>query len=90
MSETSHIVFGFGAIGGWELLLIFFIVLLVFGAKRLPEIARSLGKATNEFKRAKNDLANMAEEVNRDEPAPLPRSTPKDTAKSTENSNTPS
>lgn len=35
-----------------ELLLIFLIVLLLFGAGRLPEIARSLGKAIQEFKRA--------------------------------------
>jgi sec-independent protein translocase protein TatA len=33
-------------IGAMEWLLIFLIVLLLFGAKRLPEIARSLGKAT--------------------------------------------
>lgn len=49
-------------IGGWELFLIFLIVLLVFGAKRLPEIARSLGKATQEFKRAKNEFSNIANE----------------------------
>lgn len=53
-------------IGGWELLLIFFIILLVFGAKRLPEIARSLGKATNEFRRAKNELTSMAKDVSDD------------------------
>lgn len=42
---------------GWqELLLVFMIVLLLFGAKRLPEIARSLGKASNEFKRAKDEF----------------------------------
>ena len=42
---------------GWqELLLVFMIVLLLFGAKRLPEIARSLGKASNEFKRAKDEI----------------------------------
>jgi len=49
-------------VGGWELFLIFLIVLLVFGAKRLPEIARSLGKATQEFKRAKNEFSNIAAE----------------------------
>ena len=42
---------------GWqELLLVFMIVLLLFGAKRLPEIARSLGKASNEFNRAKDEF----------------------------------
>lgn len=37
---------------GWtELLLVLLVVLLVFGASRLPEIARSLGSSVNEFKR---------------------------------------
>ncbi|OGV33199.1 MAG: hypothetical protein A2020_11220 [Lentisphaerae bacterium GWF2_45_14] len=51
-----------GMIGGWELLLIFFIVLLVFGARRLPEIAKSLGKSVHEFKKAKDDILNYSEE----------------------------
>ena len=40
----------FGGLGMWELLLIFFIILLFFGAKRLPEIGSSLGKGIREFK----------------------------------------
>ncbi|MBI4313717.1 MAG: twin-arginine translocase TatA/TatE family subunit [Candidatus Omnitrophica bacterium] len=38
-----------------ELLLILLIALLLFGAGRLPEIARSMGKAIREFKRAMKD-----------------------------------
>jgi sec-independent protein translocase protein TatA len=38
--------------GPWELLLIFFIILLLFGAAKLPEIARGLGEAIKEFKKA--------------------------------------
>ncbi|MCM8772823.1 MAG: twin-arginine translocase TatA/TatE family subunit [Candidatus Omnitrophica bacterium] len=38
-------------IGAPELILIFFIILLLFGAKRLPEIGRALGKALGEFKK---------------------------------------
>ncbi len=49
-------------IGAPELILIFLIVLLVFGAKRLPEIARSLGKATQEFRKAKNEFSAIAHE----------------------------
>ncbi len=46
---------GVMSIGWQEILLIFLIVLLFFGARRLPEVARSLGKAINELKKAKND-----------------------------------
>jgi sec-independent protein translocase protein TatA len=41
-----------------HLFLIFLIVLLFFGAKRLPEIARAMGKAVNEFKKAKDEVAD--------------------------------
>ncbi len=40
----------FGGVGMWELLLIFLVILLLFGAKRLPEIGSSLGKGIREFK----------------------------------------
>jgi sec-independent protein translocase protein TatA len=45
-------VFNFG---GMELLLILFIVLLLFGAKRLPELAKGLGQSIKEFKKASNE-----------------------------------
>ena len=38
--------------GPWELLIILFIVLLVFGAKRLPEMGKSLGSGIREFKKS--------------------------------------
>lgn len=40
----------FGGLGIWELLVIFLIVLLFFGARRLPEIGSSLGKGIREFR----------------------------------------
>lgn len=45
-----------------ELLLIFLIVLLLFGAGRLPEIARSLGKAIQEFKKSLKGNGETPEE----------------------------
>ncbi len=45
----------FGQIGLGELLLILAIVLLLSGARKLPEIARSLGRAVQEFKRGLED-----------------------------------
>ena len=48
-------------IGTWEILLIFLVVLLVFGAKRIPEIARGMGKGITEFKRAVRDVKDEIE-----------------------------
>lgn len=45
-----------GSIGFPELLVIFMVILLLFGSKQLPELARGLGKAMREFKKAANDL----------------------------------
>ncbi|UCC44571.1 MAG: twin-arginine translocase TatA/TatE family subunit [Candidatus Zixiibacteriota bacterium] len=42
-------------LGPWELLLIFLAILLLFGAKRLPEIAQGMGKGIREFKKAMKD-----------------------------------
>lgn len=54
-----------GSIGPFEILLICFIVLILFGSKRIPEVARALGKASREFKDAKDGIID---EINR-EPA---------------------
>ena len=43
-------------IGTQELLIIFLIVLLLFGANRIPEIGRALGKGIRDFKRATRDV----------------------------------
>ena len=46
----------FGNLGFMEILLILVVVLLLFGAKRIPEIASSFGKGIKEFKRSVNDV----------------------------------
>lgn len=45
-------------LGMWEILLIFLVVLLLFGAKRLPEIGSSLGKGIREFKGSLREIEN--------------------------------
>jgi TatA/E family protein of Tat protein translocase len=45
-----------GGLGTGEILLIFLIVLLVFGAKRIPEIAQGLGRGMREFRKAVRDV----------------------------------
>lgn len=46
-----------------EILVIVILVLLLFGAKKIPELARSLGRASYEFKKAKDDLVNDVKDV---------------------------
>jgi len=53
---------GFGNLGFSEILLILVVVLLLFGAKRLPEIGASFGKGIREFKRSISDTANAVSE----------------------------
>ena len=45
-------------LGPMELVIVFLIILLVFGAKRIPEIAQGIGKGITEFKKAANDITN--------------------------------
>jgi sec-independent protein translocase protein TatA len=49
-------LFALGMPGMQELLLILVIVLVLFGAKRLPELARGLGQSVNEFRKAKEEF----------------------------------
>ena len=44
--------------GGWEVLVILLVVLLIFGAKRLPEIGKGMGKGIKEFRDATKGLAD--------------------------------
>jgi sec-independent protein translocase protein TatA len=55
-------------LGGPDLIIIMGIVLLLFGAKKLPELARGMGQAVREFSKAKDEFSN---EINRP-PAPTP------------------
>lgn len=49
------------SLGFTEILVIVIFVLLVFGAKRIPELARALGRASYEFKKAKETLRSEGE-----------------------------
>ncbi len=57
---------GLGSIGMPELLIILVIILLVFGAKRLPELARGLGKGIREFKDATKHVENEFKELEKE------------------------
>jgi sec-independent protein translocase protein TatA len=51
------------SLGFTEILLIVVVVLLLFGAKRIPELAKALGRASNEYKKAKDELAREGREL---------------------------
>jgi sec-independent protein translocase protein TatA len=56
----------FGNFGPLELLMILVIVLVIFGAKRVPEIGASIGKGIREFKRNISDVDRQIKEPERD------------------------
>ena len=56
---------GLGGLGMGEIILIFLVVLLLFGAKRLPEIGGSLGKGIREFK---SSVKEIEREIKTEEP----------------------
>jgi sec-independent protein translocase protein TatA len=56
----------FGNMGFMEILLILVVVLLLFGAKRLPEIGASMGKGIREFKKSVTDVDRSLREPERD------------------------
>lgn len=46
----------FGNIGGWEILIIIFLILIFFGAKKIPDLAQGLGKGIKEFRKAAREI----------------------------------
>src|SRR3954468_6595949 len=75
-SGSHHVVrrcVMFGNLGFGELMVIMVIVLVLFGAKRVPEISASFGKGIREFKRNLNDIEQT---VTSSVTAPEPRSAP--------------
>jgi sec-independent protein translocase protein TatA len=59
---------GFGSLGGTELIIALVIILLLFGAKRIPELARGLGSGVREFRQGTREgEIDKKEEKNEDE-----------------------
>ena len=50
--EVKNINIAFFNLGPWEILLILIVILILFGARRLPELARGSGQGINEFRDA--------------------------------------
>jgi len=57
----------FGMPGGWELVIIVFMIILLFGAKKIPELAKGLGKGIREFKDASKEIKDEIEDGIKDD-----------------------
>ena len=55
------------SIGLTEIILILIVVVLLFGSKRIPELAKALGKASHEYKKAKETLEDEVKSLNKKE-----------------------
>lgn len=75
---NTHLL-AIGPLGTWEMIVIAMLILVLFGAKKLPTFARSLGRSMGEFKRAKDEfeqeLHRAQDELER--PAIKPEAAPK-------------
>jgi sec-independent protein translocase protein TatA len=67
-------------LGGWEVVLIFAVILILFGAKKLPELARGLGTGIKEFKKATREVTDEIQNAADEQPAaPVKRLPPQNT-----------
>ncbi|MEM6523007.1 MAG: twin-arginine translocase TatA/TatE family subunit [Bacteroidota bacterium] len=57
-----HSLLAFAMPGGWEWIIIILVVLIFFGAKKIPELARGLGRGIREFKDATKEIKKDIEE----------------------------
>ncbi len=60
-------------LGGWEIVLILAVVLILFGAKKLPELAKGLGTGIKEFKKATRDVSEELHNAMDDTSTPTPQ-----------------
>lgn len=58
----------FGGLGGPEMIVIGLVVLVLFGAKKIPEFAKGLGKGIREFKDAVKDVKHEVDEAGKEVP----------------------
>jgi sec-independent protein translocase protein TatA len=76
-SKFMNVMFGLFNLGGSEIILILALVLILFGAKKLPELAKGLGQGIKEFKKATREVTDEIQNSTEDR-----YSSPRNTAES--------
>lgn len=68
MTKFAVIPLFLGNLRGWEWIIIFLVILLLFGGKKIPELMRGVGKGLQQFKKgmaeAKAEMNNIDDEIN--------------------------
>jgi len=77
-----NVMFGLFNLGGGEIILILALVLILFGAKKLPELAKGLGTGIKEFKKATREVTEEVSNAMDDTPPP-PKRLPTNTTPNT-------
>ena len=67
-----NLLASFMNLGGPDLLVILLIILVLFGAKKLPELAKGLGQAIKEFQKAKDEFSDELHKAGNDTPKTIP------------------
>jgi sec-independent protein translocase protein TatA len=75
---SMNVMFGIFNLGGGEIVLILALVLILFGAKKLPELAKGLGTGIKEFKKATREVTEEVQSAMEEPPSQrrLPTSQP--------------
>ena len=82
-----NVMFGLFNLGGGEIILVLALVLILFGAKKLPELAKGLGQGIKEFKKATRDVTDEIQ-TSMDETPPAKRLPPETAQKQPESQQT--
>src|SRR5262250_2045141 len=70
VSSSMNVMFGLFNLGGGEIILILALVLILFGAKKLPVLAKGLGTGIKEFKKATREVTDEIQNAADEQPAP--------------------
>ena len=83
-----NVMFGLFNLGGGEIILVLALVLILFGAKKLPELAKGLGTGIKEFKKATKEVTDEVSSAMDETPPPAKRLPPTPTTPSVSSSET--